>query len=173
MTTKLHVSLTINGKKVEADIPAAMTLAEFLHEELGLTGTKVCCGMAICKACTVAIRPAGEQRISRVQSCIMPVVGLNNHEILTVEGLAQGGELHPLQQAFLKHFSFQCGYCAPGFLLGATLLMDQLKAAPIPKAEVDATIAGSLGDHVCRCSGYVKYYAAIREVILATPGLTV
>ncbi len=173
MTAKISVALTINSKKSKFEVSPDLTLADFLHEELGLSGTKVCCGMGICKACTVAIKPKGERRLSRAQACITPVASLDHFDILTVEGLAQGGTLHPLQEAFLKHFSFQCGYSAAGFLMGAVLLIDQLKAKPIPKNQVEAAISESLGDHVCRCTGYVKYYVAIKEVIDKTPGLTV
>jgi aerobic-type carbon monoxide dehydrogenase small subunit (CoxS/CutS family) len=173
MSATVTVSLTINKKRITAKVSPDLTLADFLHEEMGLSGTKVCCGMGICKACTVAIKSAGDTRLSRAQACVTPVSSLGQFDVLTVEGLAKGDVLHPLQEAFLKHFSFQCGYSSAGFLMGAVLLMDQLKAAPIPKDQVDRAIAESLGDHVCRCTGYVRYYAAIKEVILKTPGLTV
>lgn len=172
MSKKQNISLTVNGIKYHRAVASDCTLADFLHEDLGLSGTKVCCGMGICKACTIAVKRPGQTRLERAQACISPVVSLVDCEILTVEGLSQKERLHPLQEAFLKHFSFQCGYSAPGFLLGATLLLDSLKANPVPVAEVDQAIVASLGEHVCRCSGYVKYYAAIKEVILSTPGLT-
>lgn len=173
MSSKQRITITINQKNITADVPTSLNLADFLHEELGLSGTKVCCGMGICKACTVAIKPRGETRLSRAQACIMPVAGLDQHEVLTVEGLTQGDVLSPLQEAFLRHFAFQCGYSTPGFLMGATLLMDQLKAHPIPKDQVDTAIATNLAGHICRCTGYVRYYAAIKEVVLQTPGLTI
>ena len=172
MSSKQRITLTVNQRKISTEVAPDLTLADFLHEELGLSGTKVCCGMGICKACTVAIRPHGETRLARAQACIMPVARLNQHELITIEGLANGESLNPLQEAFLKHFSFQCGYSTSGFLMGATLLIDQLRAAPIPKDQVEQAIATNLGEHICRCTGYVKYYAAIKEVILQTPGLT-
>ena len=80
--------------------------------------------------------------------------------------------LSPVQQAFLDKFSFQCGYCTPGFVNAATVLLERLKRAPVPRAEVEATVAAALESHICRCTGYVRYYQAVRDVILATPGLT-
>lgn len=172
MNPKQEISILINGRTAKASVPTNLSLAEFLHEKMGLTGTKVTCAMGICKACTVAARPVGVSNYYRVQACITPVIALNGQELLTVEGLAQDGSLAPLQQAFLKHFSFQCGYCAPGFLMGATLFIEQLKSQPIPEADIEVAIAESLGDHICRCTGYAKYYEAIKEVALTTPGLT-
>ena len=172
MNPKQEISIAINGTTVKASVANNLSLAEFLHEKLGLTGTKVTCAMGICKACTVAARPVGVSSYFRVQACITPVTTLNGQEVLTVEGLAQDGLLVPLQQAFLKHFSFQCGYCAPGFLMGAILFIEQLKTKSIPKADIDRAISESLGEHICRCTGYTKYYEAIKEVALSTPGLT-
>ena len=77
-----------------------------------------------------------------------------------------------MQQAFLDQFSFQCGYCTPGFVNAATVLIERLKRAPVPRSEVEATVAAALESHICRCTGYVRYYQAVRDVILATPGLT-
>ena len=94
-------------------------------------------------------------------------------DITTVEGLSKSGELHPLQHAFLKHFSFQCGYSAPGFLMAAYCMLDRLKRSPIPKSAVDAAIEDAVGQHICRCTGYVRYHRAIREVILDTAGLAI
>jgi aerobic-type carbon monoxide dehydrogenase small subunit (CoxS/CutS family) len=172
MKPKQQVTLVVNGQKLSRSVPPDLSLADFLHEDLGLSGTKVCCGMGICKACTVAVKKSGEKLLERAQACISPVTSLDGAEVTTVEGLSPQGRLSQLQEAFLKHFSFQCGYSAPGFLMGATILVDQLRAKPIAVAEVDEAIEASLGEHVCRCTGYVKYHAAIKDVILATPGLT-
>jgi aerobic-type carbon monoxide dehydrogenase small subunit (CoxS/CutS family) len=172
MNPKQQVTLVVNGQKLSRSVTADLSLADFLHEDLGLSGTKVCCGMGVCKACTVAVKKKGEKLLERAQACISPVTSLDGAEVTTVEGLSPKGRLSQLQEAFLKHFSFQCGYSAPGFLMGATILVDQLKAKPIPVAEVDQAIEASLGEHVCRCTGYVKYHAAIKDVILSTPGLT-
>lgn len=172
MNHKQSISLIINQKPVVVEVRSDLSLVDFLHEHLGLTGTKVSCAMGICKACTVAARPLGQSALSRVQACITPVAALHRNEIITVEGLANRNQLAPLQQSFLNHFSFQCGYCVPGFLMGTTLLLDQLKAQPIQREEIDSAISKNLGDHICRCTGYAKYYEAIKNYILATPGLT-
>jgi aerobic-type carbon monoxide dehydrogenase small subunit (CoxS/CutS family) len=172
MNPKQQVTLVVNGQKVSRSVPPDLSLADFLHEDLGLSGTKVCCGMGICKACTVAVKKSSGKLLERAQACISPVTSLDGAEVTTVEGLSSKGQLSQLQKAFLKHFSFQCGYSAPGFLMGATILVDQLRAKPIAVADVDEAIEASLGEHVCRCTGYVKYHAAIKDVILSTPGLT-
>lgn len=165
------IHLKINGQATSDKVTADLTVADYLHEKKGLTGTKVSCGIGVCKACTIAARPPGAQQLQRVQACLIPVVALNQHEILTVEGLATDGKLSPQQQAFLRNFSFQCGYCAPGFLIGVTLMMDHLKSNPAKKEDLDTLIMEHLGDHICRCSGYANYYRAIRELLLETPGL--
>ena len=170
---QIKIHLKVNGNDVDAQAPAEISLADFLHEKLGLTGTKVSCGIGICKACTVAASPPGQTSLQRLQACVMPAVALQGFNILTVEGLAVDGALSPQQQAVLKHFSFQCGYCAPGFLMGITLLIDQLKRNPAKKSELNQVVLDNMGDHICRCSGYVKYHAAIKELLLNTPGLIV
>ncbi len=171
MIQKQTISLMVNGSVISKDVIPGISLADFLHEDLNLTGTKVTCALGICKACTVAIKPIGSDQLSRAQACITPVTSLSGFQVLTVEGLANEPLFQPLQSAFLKHFSFQCGYCAPGFLMGASLLIQQLKANPVKMEAVDNAISEGLGDHICRCTGYVRYYAAIKEVILDTPGL--
>lgn len=172
MSDKVKVKLKINGKRIEQTVGQDFKLADFLHEKLGLSGTKVCCGIGICKACTVAVKRSGTKQMERVQACITPVVSLAGAEVTTVEGLSVDGEPNALQKSFLEKFAFQCGYSTPGFLMGATLLMDELKFKPVKRSEVDEAIEASLGEHICRCSGYVRYYEAIKAVILATPGLT-
>jgi aerobic-type carbon monoxide dehydrogenase small subunit (CoxS/CutS family) len=172
MSDKIQLKLKVNAQSVNTSVSQSRSLADFLHEHLGLTGTKVCCGMGVCKACTVAVKRPGSTSLERAQACITPVAALQNCVITTVEGLAVKGEPNALQKAFLEKFSFQCGYSTPGFLMGATLLMDELKRNPVKRSELDKTIEASLGEHVCRCTGYVRYYAAIKDVILATPGLT-
>lgn len=170
---KINIQLTINGKKTQASAPAEISLADFLHEKLGLTGTKVSCGIGICKACTVAVSSPGGQELQRMQACLMPAVALQGFNIFTIEGLASGDILSAQQQAVLKHFSFQCGYCAPGFLMGITLLIDQLKRNPVKRSDLKQVIQDSMGDHICRCSGYVKYYEAINELLINAEGLVI
>ena len=89
-----------------------------------------------------------------------------------VEGVAKQGQLTPVQAAFLDHFAFQCGYCTPGFVNQAQVLLESLARAPVPKAEVEAHILAAMDGHICRCTGYVRYYAALRDLILADPKLT-
>ena len=101
----------------------------------------------------------------------MPVTDVDGYFVDTVEGLAgEDGQLTPLQEQFLEHFSFQCGYCAPGFLMAATALVERLKKSPIHPDQIQDAIAEACGEHICRCTGYVRYYEAIAEVIKQTPG---
>ena len=169
---KETVSLKVNGKSVTKSVLEGRTLADFLQEDLDLTGTKVCCGLGICKACTVAIRATPNAPLAKMQSCIMPVKALANQEVTTIEGLSKDGKLSALQKSFLKHFSFQCGYSTSGFLMGATVLLDQLKRSPIKRSQVDQAIQEAVGENICRCTGYKRYFSAIKEVILQTKGLT-
>ncbi len=169
---KKTISLIVNGKLVSSNAVPDISLASFLHENLGLTGTKVACAMGICKACTVALKDEKTNTLSRLQACITPAESVNGQSLLTIEGIEFEAHLKPLQDAFLKHFSFQCGYCTPGFLLGASLLIDQLRLKPIKQDQLDQVILESVGEHICRCTGYSRYYSAIKEVILNTPGLT-
>ena len=124
MKEKIEIQLRINDQPVSEMVFPELTLADFLHEKRGLTGTKVSCGIGVCKACTVAARRPGQFNLERIQACVMPVAALNGYDILTVEGLASSQSLSLQQQSFLNHFSFQCGYCAPGFLMGVTLLIN-------------------------------------------------
>ena len=98
----------------------------------------------------------------------------------TIEGLAQRDPkdrkviaITPVQQKYLDHYGFQCGYCTPGFVIGATVLLERLKREPVRKSEVEQTVSDGLNEHICRCTGYVRYFAAVKDVILSTPGLTV
>ncbi len=169
----IALNLTINDERFSRDsIDGDMRLNDFLCEEVNLTGTKFCCGIDVCRVCTVAVAQAPGADLQPIRTCTMPLSKINGAIITTVEGLSKSGQLHPLQAAFLKHFSFQCGYSAPGFLMAAYCLLDRLRRSPIPNSAVDAAIENAVGKHVCRCSGYVRYHRAIREVVLATPGLT-
>lgn len=168
---QVPISLVINGEPVSRPAPADISLADFLHEKTGLTGTKVSCGMGICKACTVAVRGKDSQGLQRVQACITPATAIAGQQLLTVEGLSSKGALSPAQQAFLRNFSFQCGYCAPGFLMGVVLLLDDLKAKPVHRHEIAQVIEKHLGQHICRCTGYAKYHKAIRQLLEEMPGI--
>ncbi len=169
---QIPLSLTINDERFERDsIDGGMWLNDFLREEVNLTGTKFCCGIAVCRVCTVAVARVPGAHLEPVRSCTTDLHEVNGKIITTVEGLAKRGQLHPLQQAFLENFSFQCGYSAPGFLMAAYCLLDRLERSPIPEVALDAAIQEAVGKHICRCTGYVRYHRAIRQVALETPGL--
>ena len=141
---KRPVQLTINGRKVEIDIDIEprMTLAEFLREELELTGTKIGCNRAECGACTVLLNG------NPVHSCTVLAVDAAGKEVMTIEGLSDEGKLHPLQEAFIEHDALQCGYCTPGMILSAKALLDR---NPHPtEDDVRKAIEGNL----CRCGSY-------------------
>jgi aerobic-type carbon monoxide dehydrogenase small subunit (CoxS/CutS family) len=160
--TPVDISITVNGVvRHLGAIAGDLSLLDLLQEELDLTGTKFGCGIGMCHACTVALRRTSGGPLEAVRACST-----------TVEGLAPPGELIPLQRAFLEAFAFQCGYCTPGFLMAAFVLLHRLKQAPVAKAALEAEIARACGDHVCRCTGYRRYHDAIRNVIAAQPGLT-
>ncbi len=134
-----HIVLTVNGKKVEADVGHRTTLAELLREELDLTGTKVGCNRGECGSCTVIVDGMA------VYSCTILAVEAAGHEVLTIEGLSSEGRLHPLQEAFVEHDALQCGYCTPGMILSVKALLDR---NPLPtELEVRTAIDGNL----CRC----------------------
>ena len=148
---KQPMRFTINGEIYEDEIDVRRTLLEVLRENFGLTGTKKGCNEGECGTCTVLLdgKP--------VASCLVLAVEAQGKSIETVEGLAQSGELHPLQQAFVEHGAFQCGFCTPGVLMAAKGLLDE---NPNPsEVEVRRAIAGNL----CRCTGYNKYVEAILD----------
>ena len=164
MTT---LSLTINGiAHGPTDVRDDLTMNDFLREYLGMTGTKFGCGAAQCLSCAVIIdNPDGTSYTS--PTCIVPAASFAGKAIRTVEGHAKGGELSNLQKAFIGHFAFQCGYCTAGFLNEGQVLLERLAKAPVPRADLEKTVAEALDGHLCRCTGYVKYHEAVRDVILA------
>ena len=166
------IRLTVNGRDTGArQVPADLSLLDFLQEEMSLTGTKFCCGIGVCRACTVSVRRSAQAPPEPVVSCSTAAVSVNGRVVNTVEGLAANGEPGALQRAFLDHFAFQCGYCTPGFLMAASVLVDRLQRSPVPKDQVNDVVASAIGSHVCRCTGYVRYHQAVRSVVLASPGL--
>lgn len=177
MEARISFSATINGQKVgPTDLPEDLMMLEFLQEYLDLTGTRLGCGQGVCRACTIIIDDPDKGPLT-VPACITGVAWLNGKTIRTIEGIAatdRGGEpvLSPIQEAFLKHFSFQCGYCTSGFVNSATVLLEKLGQNPVPADDVEEVILEALDPHICRCTGYVRYYDAVRDVILNTPGLT-
>ncbi|MFC4626126.1 (2Fe-2S)-binding protein [Daeguia caeni] len=176
---KRPLSLTINGKKIEHEaVPVGMPMIDFLHEYLDLTGTHFGCGQGVCHACTVVeILPDGSKQESR--TCIYDAHFFNGKNIITIEGQAETDDkgnvikLTPIQQAFIDNFAFQCGYCTPGFVAGATVFLDRLNKNPVKRADLEKAIEEALDVHICRCTGYVRYYEAIRDVALATPGCVI
>ena len=173
----LPVSVKVNGEIVgPTDVPAGLMMIDFLHEYLHLTGSRLGCGQGICHACVVIVdKPDGTSE--EVRTCITGANFFHGKTIRTIEGHAKRNEagevveLSPIQQKFLEHFSFQCGYCTPGFVNAATVLIERLKRQPIAKDKVEQTITEALNDHICRCTGYVRYYEAVKDVVMTTPGL--
>lgn len=146
----MTVRLTVNGQPVEREVEVRRTLADFLREDLGLTGTHLGCEHGVCGACTVLLD--GEP----VRSCLLFAVQAAGAAVETVEGLAPGETLHPLQAAFREHHGLQCGFCTPGILMSALAL---LRAQPLPS---DQQIVEMLGGHLCRCTGYQGIIDAVR-----------
>jgi aerobic-type carbon monoxide dehydrogenase small subunit (CoxS/CutS family) len=163
------MNVTINGKAYGPfEIRDELSMNDFLREYLGLTGTKFGCGMAQCLSCVVIIdNPDGTSETS--PTCVVPAASFSGKSIRTVEGHAVAGQLSTLQKAFVEHFSFQCGYCTPGFLNEAQVLLERLARRPVARADLDKTILEALDGHLCRCTGYVKYHEAVRAVILSDP----
>ena len=152
MSTQHTIRLTVNGTTYERSVPVRLTLADFLREELNLTGTHLGCEHGVCGACTILCD--GEA----VRSCLMLAVQADGASLTTVEQLARGDDLHPLQQAFHQHHALQCGFCTPGFLMTAVAF---LRETPHPNEdEVREAIAGN----ICRCTGYMSIVQAILEV---------
>ena len=142
---------------------------DFLRESLGMTGTKFGCGAAQCLSCAVIVdNPDGTSHTS--PTCIVAGREVRRPVDPHRRRPRRDGELTPLQKAFIEHFAFQCGYCTAGFLNEGQVLLERLARAPIARAELETTIVEALDGHLCRCTGYVKYHEAVRDVILADPG---
>lgn len=149
---KQLVTLRVNGETYELPVDVRRTLLEVLRDELSLTGTKEGCGTGDCGACTVLLDGIP------IASCLTLVVEAQGKEISTIEGLARGGQLHPLQRAFIDHGAIQCGFCTPGIIMSAKALLDK-KPQPT-EAEVREAISGNY----CRCTGYTKIVEAVLAV---------
>ena len=151
----MEITLAVNGRAYAAEAEPRMTLADFLRDELGLTGTHLGCEHGVCGACTVVVDGAA------VRSCLLFAAQVNGREIQTVEGLAHGDTLSPLQEAFREHHGLQCGFCTPGFLMTLTCF---LRECPDPsEAQIREAISGNL----CRCTGYKNIVAAARAAAQA------
>ena len=152
------VKFTLNGKAASVTTDDTRPLLWVLRQDLGLTGTKFGCGEAHCGACTVIVDKAA------VRSCSIALKDVAGKRVLTIEGLEQGERLHPIQQAFLKHHAFQCGYCTPGMIMNAYAL---LLRTPRPTRE---QILSGMDDNLCRCGAHVRIVAAIQEAAAAMKG---
>ena len=144
------IRLTVNGQPRTADVPVRRTLADFLRDDLGLTGTHLGCEHGVCGSCTVLVDGQA------VRSCLMLAVQADGAEVLTIEGLAGAdGSLHPIQQAFMETHAFQCGFCTPGFVM---TVYDLLTSQPdVPREEIRPALSGNL----CRCTGYQSIVAGV------------
>ncbi len=177
MSAMISVRMIINGQPYgPVSIPETLSMVELLHEYFDLPGTRYGCGVAQCRACTVIIDNADGTSEASV-TCVMPASTFDGKTIRTIEGHAKRNTqgqlvLSPIQQAFLDGFSFQCGYCTPGFVNRSTVALETLKKNPIAKERVEAFVLEALNDHICRCTGYVDYAVALRDLILKTDGLT-
>jgi xanthine dehydrogenase YagT iron-sulfur-binding subunit len=150
--------LTVNGQARELRIEPRVSLLDALREHLALTGSKKGCDQGTCGACTVWVDGR------RVLACLTLAVTCEGREVTTIEGLAAGGELHPMQAAFIDHDAFQCGYCTPGQIMSAVALLAEGHAAD------DGQIREWMSGNICRCAAYPNIRAAIREVRDATGG---
>jgi aerobic-type carbon monoxide dehydrogenase small subunit (CoxS/CutS family) len=147
----MRVELVVNGAPLTVDVAEDSSLLDLLREDLGLTGTKYGCGEGQCGACTVLVDGAA------CYACTTPAAGVAGRAVLTIEGLAAEGTLHPLQRSFLDCDAFQCGYCTPGFIMAALGLLNQ-EAAP-SQERITTALAGNL----CRCGGYRRIVAAVAQ----------
>ena len=148
------IKVSVNDEDHRAEVPSDMTLLAFLREELGLTGTKCGCGHGACGACTVLLDGAA------VRSCVILARSTVGQRIQTIEGLAPAGQLNPVQQAFLKHGAYQCGYCTPGMILEVCAFLSRL-AGRVPEPQ---EVKRALRRHLCRCGSYQRIIAAVMDV---------
>jgi carbon-monoxide dehydrogenase small subunit len=146
-----RISLEVNGERYEASTPARMLLVHFVRDELGLTGTHVGCDTTSCGACTVLLDGKA------VKSCTMFAVQADGAAVTTIEGLASGDQLHPLQEGFRREHGLQCGYCTPGMIMAAVPLLED---DPEPS---DDDIRRAISGNLCRCTGYIDIVKAIRH----------
>ncbi len=152
------VSFTLNGKPTKLTVDEKRMLLWVLRDDLGLTGTKFGCGQAVCGSCTVVVN--GEA----IRSCVTPIGDVEGKQVLTIEGLEQNGHLHPLQEAFVEHAAFQCGYCTPGMIMEAYALLRKN-----PKA-TRAAIIKEMDAHLCRCGAHVRIVQAVETAAAAKGG---
>ena len=153
------VSMTVNGKAVSADVDPRTLLVQFLRENLRLTGTHVGCDTSQCGACTVHVDGLA------IKSCTTLAVSVDGSTVTTIEGLAQGGKLHPMQEAFRENHGLQCGFCTPGMIMSAVDIVNR-KGSSLD----EATIRHELEGNICRCTGYHNIVKAIGDGAAAMGG---
>jgi xanthine dehydrogenase YagT iron-sulfur-binding subunit len=147
----IDLTLLVNGCERRLHVDSRMTLLDALREDLGLTGTKKGCDQGACGACTVLLDG------KRVLSCLVLAAQCDGRDVTTIEGLARDGQLHPVQEAFIRHDGFQCGYCTPGQIMSAVALLEEGRAGS------DEEIREFMSGNLCRCGAYPNIVAAIRE----------
>ncbi len=152
MTEKLDITLTINGRNHAIRVEPRKTLVDAIRDDCGQTGTHIGCEHGICGACTVILDDEA------VRSCLMFAVQAQGRKIRTVEGLAQGDRLHPLQESFIRHHGLQCGFCTPGFLMLAVNVLERQPDIG------DEELLDVLSSNLCRCTGYQNIITAVRAV---------
>lgn len=153
MTTSQLITCKINGVEVEAWVKNRLTVAQFLREQLGLTGTKVSCEIQVCGSCTVLVDG------SPISSCSVFAYKLQGKSVTTIEGVAERGHLNDVQEAFLNNFAFQCGFCTSGFIMMTMSLLDS------SKRPTDEEISDHLDGNLCRCTGYEPILAAVKVAV--------
>ena len=152
------VSMTVNGQAVSGEVEGRTLLVQFLRENLNLTGTHVGCDTSQCGACVVHVN--GDS----MKSCTMLAAQANGADVITIEGLAKGGEMHPMQQAFMDNHGLQCGFCTPGMVMSA---IDLVVKHPNPD---EATIRAELEGNICRCTGYHNIVKAVQQAAKVMEG---
>jgi aerobic carbon-monoxide dehydrogenase small subunit len=157
---KQTIRVTINGRLYEEAVEPRVLLAHFLRENIGLTGTHIGCVIGECGACSVLL----DGKV--VKSCLHFAVQADGREVATIEGLAKNGELNPVQEAFVKNYAFQCGYCTPGMVMTSYAL---LQTNPDPS---DAEIRKALAGNLCMCTGYVQIVDAVKEAAAMQKSMT-
>jgi len=155
MTESVTIDLRINGEVHSLEVETKRTLLEVLRHDLLLTGTKSGCNQGVCGACSILVDG------NSIRSCLSLAVAMQGRDIVTIEGLSDGGRLDPVQQAFLDAGAIQCGFCMPGMIISAKALLDK---NPRPSR---AEIRHALGNNICRCSGYVKVIDAVHRAATA------
>jgi carbon-monoxide dehydrogenase small subunit len=148
--TTQQITVTVNGEEQSADVEPRLLLVHFLREKLGLTGTHVGCDTTNCGACTVLVDGVP------IKSCTHFAVQVDGRDVTTVEGLAQGGQLHPIQEAFKEEHGLQCGFCTPGMLLVSSVLLEE---NPDPSEE---EIRWAISGNICRCTGYQNIVKSVQ-----------